>query len=129
MKRAPRPTRGSTSWRAAWSLAAALSLGGCAGPFGLFAFSDNAPLFPASDVPAQRAGEAVLPGRSTKADVLAALGKAHVIRFDSGYEVWVYRGRVVDSALPGKTEFVVLFAPDGLARKTRLRPPAKDDED
>lgn len=126
MNRAARPAAGPPGLRAAGLLMAALLLGGCAGPFG---FSDNAPLFPASNVPAQRAGEAVVPGRSTKADVLAALGKARVIRFESGYEVWVYRGRTADSALPGKTEFVVLFAPDGLARKTRLRPPAKDDEE
>jgi hypothetical protein len=30
-------------------------------------------------------------GKSTKADVMAALGQANVIPFDSGFEVWVYR--------------------------------------
>ena len=44
------------------------------------------------------------------------LGEATVVDFPSGYEVWVYR--------PGKNataEFVILFAPSGIAAKTRLR--------
>lgn len=129
MKRAARPAKRSANLRAAFLLAATLLLGGCAGPGGLFGLGDNAPLFPSSGLSAQRAGESVVPGRSTRADVLAALGKARVIHFESGYEVWVYRGRAADAALPGKTEFIVLFAADGIARKTRLRLPAKDDQD
>ena len=56
-------------------------------------------------------------GKSTKADVIAALGETLVISFDSGFEVWVYRlGRDTTA------EFVVLFAPSGLVAKTRIRP-------
>lgn len=60
---------------------------------------------------------AIMPGQSTKADVRAALGETLAIRFDSGYEVWVYR-------LPNTRtgEFVVLFAPSGHVAKTRIRP-------
>lgn len=47
--------------------------------------------------------------RVTKAQVGKALGKARVIDFASGYEVWVYP----------ETQFVVLFAPDGMAAKAR----------
>ena len=61
-------------------------------------------------------------------------GEAVVIRFESGYEVWVYR---LADDLPPKprttqagskeaerdtgSEFVILFAPSGLAAKIRMR--------
>jgi hypothetical protein len=81
-------------------------------------------------VTAERARDAVTIGRSTRADVLAALGPASIVRFDSGYEVWVYRlarSRPVradpDKAAPEpRGEFVILFAPAGLATKVRWRP-------
>ncbi len=59
--------------------------------------------------------------KSTKADIVAALGKAIVIPFDSGYEVWVYRWRGSDSTARAATELVVLFEPSGLATKARVR--------
>jgi hypothetical protein len=73
---------------------------------------------------------AVTPGRSTRSEVRAALGEATVIRFDSGFEVWVYRfdepargerarARGNDEAGPSG-EFVVLFDPSGIASKTRV---------
>jgi hypothetical protein len=95
-------------------------------------------------VPAERVKHGVVPGKSTRADVVAALGESLVIRFDSGYEVWVYR---LDNASPrdedpvrrflqrrarppAADEFVVLFAPSGVVAKTRIRPapplPPKD---
>jgi hypothetical protein len=82
-------------------------------------------------IPIEKAGDVIAIGKSTKADVIVALGKTTVVSFDSGYEVWVYRyqaGAPVGSAhgLHGKTEFVVLFAPSGVVTKTRVRtaPPA-----
>ena len=60
--------------------------------------------------------------KSTKADVSAALGKAIVIPFDSGYEVWVYRWPGADKTTRAATELVVLFEPSGLATKVRVRP-------
>lgn len=65
-------------------------------------------------------------GRSTKADVLSALGNAIVIPFDSGHEVWVYRWTTADRTPRSATELVVLFAPSGVATKLRLRPGAAD---
>ncbi len=83
---------------------------------------------------------AVAVGTSTKADVAAALGKATVVSFDSGFEVWVYRvkrptdgqtknglaglftAKQTDRATVPAGEFVVLFAPSGVVSKTRLRP-------
>lgn len=99
---------------------------------------------PATTISAHNAKDAITIGKSTKADVIAALGKTTVISFDSGFEVWVYqiKGDSVtgetaakaswwerighagsDKGTPGKTEFVVLFAPSGVVTKTRIRPP------
>jgi hypothetical protein len=55
-------------------------------------------------------------GKSTRTDVIAALGETLVISFDTGYEVWVYRLVNAKSA-----EFVVLFTPSGIEAKTRIR--------
>ena len=68
-------------------------------------------------IPADRMKDAVAIGKSTKADVIAALGETLVISFDTGYEVWVYRLANAPAA-----EFVILFAPSGLVAKTRIRP-------
>jgi hypothetical protein len=71
--------------------------------------------------------------------VAAALGEALVIKFESGYEVWVYRlarnshptattgrraerGRVENTTRGMSAEFVILFSPSGLVAKTRFRP-------
>jgi hypothetical protein len=89
-------------------------------------------------IPAARASDGVAIGKSTKADVAAALGETLVIRFDTGFELWVYRlddgalsrqtlaqritGTGPEKAAPGTSaEFVVLFAPSGLVAKTRIR--------
>ena len=53
--------------------------------------------------------------------MIAALGAATVINFDSGYEVWVYRAKSRGAA-ENTAEFVVLFTPDGVVKKSRLRP-------
>ena len=78
---------------------------------------------PAGESPApQAAMNMVVLGKSTKADVVAALGTAIVISFDSGYAVWVYRWRGADTTSRAATELVVLFDPSGLATKARVRP-------
>ncbi len=64
---------------------------------------------------------AIATGRSTKADVVAALGTAAVVSFESGFEVWVYRRAAPDKGAPGKSEFLVLFDPSGVVAKTRIR--------
>jgi hypothetical protein len=74
---------------------------------------------PYTVIPAGKSGEAVTVGKSTKADVLAALGKTTAVSFDSGYEVWVYQTK---GETRGGDEFVVLFAPTGIVAKTRIRP-------
>jgi hypothetical protein len=92
-------------------------------------------------ISARNARDAITAGISTKADVMAALGKAKVISFDSGFEVWLYRyrddtssgdgglahnGAASNNAAHGPTEFVILFNPSGVVAKSRVReaPPA-----
>jgi len=88
--------------------------------------------------------QAIRAGQSSKADVAAALGNTKVLRFDSGFEVWIYRlndQRAAEMAGPdslaskaimgqaglvreadSSAEFIVLFAPSGVVAKTRVRP-------
>jgi transcription elongation factor len=100
--------------------ASCLWLAGCAGP-GLFNAGPDTPAFSNPAVSMQNAGDAIVIGKTSKAEVMAALGAATVINFDSGFEVWVYRA---GSRAPAgtKAEYVVLFSPDGIVKKTRLRP-------
>jgi hypothetical protein len=69
------------------------------------------------------AGQAsIAKGKSTKADVMAGLGHAIVIPFDSGFEVWVYRWPGTQRTNRAATELVILFEPSGIVKKTRVRP-------
>lgn len=95
------------------------ALGGCAGMAGPGGAADQAPFRdPALSI--QGAGERVVIGTSTRADVMAALGPATVVTFDSGFEVWVYRTKA-SGASEEKDEFVILFTPAGVVKKTRIR--------
>lgn len=100
-----------------------LWLAGCAGPSGFFN-SQDAPPFRDPNMSMQNARDTIVSGRSTKADVMAALGSATVVKFDSGFEVWVYRPKSARAAAAtsGTAEFVILFAPSGVVKKTRIRP-------
>ena len=69
----------------------------------------------------------------TMAGMRAALGPAQTVRFDSGYQVWRYHYPAAkpklkpDGGKPAEAkaeaEFVILFGPDGVARKARLSEP------
>ena len=100
--------------------AVCLWLTGCAGSFGEEESKNSAPSFRDPKMSVQEALDALVIGKSTQADVVAALGKAAVIKFDSGFEVWVYRVRSNEIAVK-KTEVVVLFAPSGVVKKVRTR--------
>ena len=101
-------------------IAATFVLSGCA-VLQPPASEESRPLGPAEVRSAQAAREAVAIGKSTKADVRAALGEAIVVDFDSGYEVWVYRERLRAKMPPPATELVLLFDPSGILSKTRIR--------
>ncbi len=102
-------------------LAACLWLAGCAGPFGFAGANGAAPPFRDPGMSMQTAMQAVTVGQSSKDDVMAALGPGTVIRFDSGHEVWVYRRNPLRSEA-AQAELVILFAPSGIVKKTRIRP-------
>lgn len=118
--------------RVALAIACAASVCGCA------ALSSGPPVAARPSplttlVTAERATQAVVTGRSTTADVAAALGGTLAIRFHSGFEVWVYRlvGDVpagasqplrAPAARGGSAELVILFTPSGIVAKTRIRP-------
>ena len=96
-------------------------LAGCAAGGAPFTAGSTDVLFSKQGMSVQQADAAVAVGQSTKADVLAALGPATTLRFDSGHEVWVYRGKPLRAPATG-AEFVILFAPSGTVQKTRVRP-------
>ena len=100
--------------------ACCLWLAGCAGP-GLFNAGIVAPPFINPAMSMQNASDSITPGKTSKADVMAALGAATVIHFDSGFEVWVYRAKSREP-VEAKAEFVILFTPNGVDKKSRLRP-------
>jgi len=116
----------------------AVSIAGCASQAATLPSAAVTPLR-AKLVSAERVQDDVAVGKSTKADIIAALGETLVISFDTGYEVWVYRlaNAGADGAAPTRriarsgsekawspspAEFVILFAPNGVVAKTRIRP-------
>lgn len=95
-------------------------------------------------VPSEKIKQAPIElAKSNKADVEALLGKTRHIKFENNYELWVYqfalnaegdaiqkeiKASFIASLLPstiakGHTDFVVLFSPDGIARKMMSRMP------
>ena len=101
------------------AIVSALLLAGCAGLSSLS--QSERPMFREAALAPQAAGATIEVGRSTRAEVAARLGDADRLRFDNGYEVWVYRAHPVRSDQP---ELVLLFTPDGVVKKVRLRPGA-----
>jgi hypothetical protein len=67
------------------------------------------------------AAQSMLRVGSTKGEVAALLGRANVVAFDSGWEVWVYRWPGPDRSTHSATELVVLFDAAGAMRKSRIR--------
>lgn len=89
----------------------------------LLAACASQPAPPGAQVPAERLAAAVVAGSTTRAQLLAAFGPTKSVRFDSGYEAWVYRTPAGGGRFG---EFVVLIGPDGVVRKTRTRAPGQD---
>ena len=76
---------------------------------------------PGAQVPAERLQQTVMAGQTTKAQLLAAFGPTKNVRFDSGFEAWVYQSPAGDGRF---AEFVVLIDPAGIVAKKRTRAPA-----
>ena len=84
---------------------------------GLLAACASTSPAPGSVVEASRIGALVVPGVTTRAALLAALGPTQALAFDNGYAVWRYR-----TAQAGRrSEVVILLGPDGVVRKLRQR--------
>ena len=91
------------------ALFAALLLAGCA----------TTPAPSGTQVAAERL-QSVVPGTTTKAQLLATFGPTKRVVFDSGYETWVYQSPAGNGRF---SEFVVLINPAGVVTRTRTRPP------
>ena len=115
--------RGADFWalRSLLVWAALAWLSGCAGSGGLSATESGPPILRDLKMSAGRAQSSLVIGQTTKAEALAALGPATVIKFDSGYEVWAYRSREGRSR-DTNAELVILFTPAGVVHKSRIRP-------
>lgn len=66
----------------------------------------------------------VVPGRTTKADLLAGFGPTRSVVFDSGMQAWLYES---DAGNGRHAELVLLLDRDGIVRKVRRRPPYSTD--
>ncbi|MBD8658042.1 hypothetical protein IFT68_20730 [Oxalobacteraceae sp. CFBP 13730] len=75
---------------------------------------------PGAQVPAERLQQTVVAGQTTRAQLLAAFGPTKNVRFDSGFETWVYQSPAGNGQF---AEFVVLIDPAGVVAKTRIRAP------
>ena len=100
-------------------VSAVLCLAGCASA--LRTADPALPPFRDASMSLQAASDVITRGKTTKAEALASLGPATVVKFDSGFEVWIYRAKSKDAGA-APAEFVVLFTPEGIASKTRIRP-------
>ncbi|WP_159627582.1 hypothetical protein [Massilia puerhi] len=87
----------------------------------LLAGCASQPAPPGAIVAAERLSATVVATRTTKAELLAAFGPTKSVRFDSGYEAWVYQMPAGGGRF---SEFVVLIDPAGVVSKTRTRAPS-----
>jgi hypothetical protein len=74
---------------------------------------------PGTSVAEARFDTLVVPGRTTRAELLAAFGPTKTVVFDSGMEAWLY---TAPAAGGRHTELVLLVGRDGIVRKLRKRP-------
>jgi hypothetical protein len=79
---------------------------------------------PGTVVAADRFSQLVVPGRTTRAELLAAFGPTTSVAFDSGYQAWVYAASAGDGR---SEELVLLLDREGIVRKMRRRPPYPSD--
>ncbi|MDO9358408.1 MAG: hypothetical protein Q7T70_05405 [Polaromonas sp.] len=101
---------------------AVVMLTGCATP------EPPAPTPPFRDpaMSLQEGRNTLVNGSTTRAELAERLGPADKVRFDNGFEVWVYRLRERPQqgqpATRSPAELVVLLDPSGVVRKSRIKP-------
>jgi hypothetical protein len=76
---------------------------------------------PGTVVPNETIEQAVQPGVTTRAMLLARFGATTSIRFDSGYEVWRYL-TAAPAAGAGYGEYVIVLDPRGVVARARRAP-------
>jgi hypothetical protein len=92
-------------------------LAACASPPG------PPPLGP-GEIPSVPDALGFLKRNQTREEIRGLLGDPQSeIRFDSGYEVWVYRQQLRDKQEPPRPELVLLFSPQDVLAKTRIKMP------
>lgn len=106
-----KPGGAPAGWALVPTLLLATALAGCA--------ATPAPL--GTLVPEIKFAQSVVPGRTTRTELLAMFGKTKTVVFDSGYEAWLYQSPAGNGEL---SEFVILVDPHGVVKKTRRRPPS-----
>lgn len=114
------------NWRVlpiALACAGVVGLSACANPFNTRTAA--LPAFRDAGMSLQAANDIVATGTTTKAEALAALGPATVVKFDSGFEIWVYREKGSKPEV-SPAELVILFTPEGIVSKKRIRPQYKN---
>jgi hypothetical protein len=74
---------------------------------------------PGTSVAEARFDSLVVPGQTTRAELLAAFGSTKTVVFDSGMAAWLY---TAPAAGGRHTELVLLVGRDGIVRKLRKRP-------
>jgi hypothetical protein len=94
--------------------ALALAMAGCA----------SASKEPGKIVLEDRFAQLVVPGRTTRAELLAAFGPTKTVGFDSGMEAWLYEA---EAGAGRHTELVLLLDRAGIVQKMRRRPPYPTD--
>ena len=103
------------------AIASAAMLAGCGAFGGGAALSENAPGVMRGGATSAAAAQAAVRVGANKSEVSAAMGRANVIPFPSGWEVWVYRWPGAGRSTSEATELVVLFNAAGQVAKTRVR--------
>jgi hypothetical protein len=100
--------------------------------------STTTPALPSAASTSEGLRAQLIPGFTTKTEVIRAMGKGSATRFDSGYEVWVYDDKhaipellhwlpvvgnaaSVADATRSVHELALLFDPAGVLRKYQLR--------
>ena len=79
---------------------------------------------PGTSVAEARFDTLVVPGHTTRAELLAAFGPTKTVQFDSGMEAWLY---TAPAAAGRNTELVLLLDRGGIVRKLRKRLPYPTD--
>ncbi|MBA2964429.1 MULTISPECIES: hypothetical protein [Ramlibacter] len=97
-------------------------LAGCAGAGVPGDAARVRPPFADAHLGVEAAAQRLAVGRSTRQEVAALLGPAETLRFETGWEAWVYRTHDERGDPVDGPELVLLFGPAGVLQKARVRP-------